>query len=111
VQHQFCIDIYMLICHIIEMERTTIYLNEEIKDHIIDLTAKMSKERRKRVTMTDIIHDALKEYLRRKGIEVGNKEEVIKEMLSTKGSLDNDEFESRVLEVKEAFSGWKIRSV
>lgn len=47
----------------------------------------------------------------RKGIEVGNKEEVIKEMLSTKGSLDNDEFESRVLEVKEAFSGWKIRSV
>lgn len=101
----------MSICHNSEMEKTTIYLSEEIKEHLIDLTAKMSKERRKRVTMTDVIREALKEYLRKKGIKVGEKEEVTKKMLSTRGLLDNEEFESRVLEVKEAFSGWKIRSV
>lgn len=60
------------------MEKTTIYLSEEIKEHLIDLTAKMSKERRKRVTMTDVIREALKEYLRKKGIKVGEKEEVTK---------------------------------
>ncbi len=56
----------MSICHNYEMEKTTIYLNEEIKEHLIDLTAKMSKERRKRVTMTDVIREALKEYLKKK---------------------------------------------
>ena len=32
-------------------------------------------------------------------------------MLATRGALDSDKFEKRVNEVKEAFSGWKIRSV
>ena len=93
------------------MEKTTLYLSEEIKQHLIDLTAKMSREKRKRVTMTDIIREALKEYLRNKGITLKDKEDVTRRMLATRGTLDNEEFEERVLEVREAFSGWKIGSV
>ena len=92
------------------MEKTTIYLSEEIKQHLIDLTAKMSREKRKRVTMTDIIREALKEYLRKKGIKLEGKQEVIRRVLSTRGALDSEEFEKRVREVKEAFSRWEIRS-
>ena len=43
------------------MEKTTIYLSGEIKEHLIDLAAKMSKEKRKRVAIADIIREALKE--------------------------------------------------
>ena len=92
------------------MEKTTIYLSEEIKGHIADLAAKLSREERKRVTMTDIIHEALKEYLRKKGINLENREEIIRRVLSTRGAIDNEEFEKRVREVKEAFSRWKIQS-
>lgn len=92
------------------MEKTTIYLSEEIKGHIADLAAKLSKEERKRVTMTDIIHEALKEYLRNKGINLESREEITRRVLSTRGALDNEEFEKRVQEAKEAFSRWKIQS-
>jgi len=92
------------------MEKTTIYLSEDIKQHLIYLTAKMSGEKRKRVTMTDIIREALRDYLRKKGIKVVGKDEVIRRMLSTKGALKDEEFEKRVREVKEAFSVWEIRS-
>ncbi len=90
------------------MERTTIYLSEEIKDHLMDLAAKMSREKRKRVAMTDIIREALKEYLKKKGIKLEGKGEVTKRMLLTRGMLDSEEFERRVHEVRKAFSGWKI---
>ena len=93
------------------MEKTTIYLSEEIKEHLLDLVAKMSKEKRKRVAISDIIREALKEYMRKKGIKLEGRDEVISRMLATRGALDSDKFEKRVNEVKEAFSGWKIRSV
>ena len=92
------------------MEKTTIYLSSEIKEHLIDLAAKMSREKRKRVAMTDIIREALREYMRKKGIKLEGKDKVIRRMLATRGALDSDKFEKRVNEVKEAFSGWKIRS-
>ena len=66
----------------------------------------MSKEKRKRVAIADIIREALKEYMRKNGIKLEGRDEVIRRMLSTKGALDSDEFEKRVREVKEAFSGW-----
>jgi len=100
----------MSICHYFGMEKTTIYLSEEIKQQLIYLTAKMSGEKRKRVTMTDIIREALRDYLRKKGIKVEGKGEILRRMLSTKGALNNEEFEKRVHEVKEAFSVWEIRS-
>jgi predicted transcriptional regulator len=90
------------------MERTTIYLSEEIKDHLTDLAAKMSKEKRKRVTMTNIIQETRKEYLKKRGIKLEGKEEVIRKMLSTRGMLNSEEFEKRVNEVRKAFSRWKI---
>ena len=93
------------------MEKTTIYLSGEIKEHLIDLAAKMSKEKRKRVAIADIIREALKENMRKKGIKLEGRDEVISRMLATRGALDSDKFEKRVNEVKEAFSGWKIRSV
>jgi len=86
------------------MEKTTIYLSEEIKEHLINLAAKMSMEKRKRVAMTDIIREALKEYLRKKGIKLEGRDKTIRRMLVTRGALDSDEFEKRVREVKEAFS-------
>jgi predicted transcriptional regulator len=92
------------------MEKTTIYLSEEIKEHLLDLAAKMSKRERKRVTMTDIIREALKEYMRKRGVRIDNRKEITKRMLSTRGALDSEDFEKRVREVKESFSGWKIRS-
>ena len=72
----------------------------------------MSKEKRKRVAIADIIREALKEYMRKKGIKLEGRDEVIiSRMLATRGALDNDDFEKRVNEVKKAFSGWKIGSV
>ena len=87
------------------MEKTTIYLSEEIKEHLLDLAAKMSKEKRKRVAISDIIREALKEYMRKKGIKLEGRDGVISRVLATRGALDNDDFEKRVNEVKKALSG------
>jgi hypothetical protein len=59
--------------------------------------------------MTDIIRDALREYLKRIGIKL--EEKLITKMLSTRGTLDSEEFERRVREVKEALSECKVSSV
>ena len=77
------------------------YLSSELKENLIDLAAKMSKEKRKQVAIADIIREALKEYMRKKGIKLEGRDEVISKMLATRGALDNDDFEKRVNEVKE----------
>lgn len=71
----------------------------------------MSGEKRKGVDMTDIIREALKECLRKRGIKLKDKNETMRRMLSTRGALDSEEFEKKVYEVKEALSEWKASSV
>lgn len=90
------------------VRRTTIYLSDEIRACLFDLAARMSREKGKRIGMSDLIREAIKEHLAKKGLKVERKEEVIKRMLSTRGKLDSS-FEERVNEVKRGLS-WEIPS-
>ena len=49
------------------MEKTTIYLDKDIKMHLLEMAADMSKRHGKRAAMSDIIRDALREYLEKQG--------------------------------------------
>mgnify|MGYP000020462982 CR=1 FL=1 len=89
------------------MERMTIYIDDQIKHCLLELSAERSKKKGKRVGMAEMIREALIEYLKRRGIKIGDKESVVNKMLSTRGTLDED-FEKRVKEVQEEFQKWKI---
>jgi metal-responsive CopG/Arc/MetJ family transcriptional regulator len=47
------------------MEKTTIYLDKDIKMHLLEMVADISKRQGKRAAMSDIIRDALREYFER----------------------------------------------
>ncbi len=49
------------------MEKTTIYLDKDIKMHLLEMVADISKKQGKRAAMSDIIRDALREYLEKHG--------------------------------------------
>lgn len=49
------------------MEKTTIYLDKDIKMHLLEMVADISKKQGKRAAMSDIIRDALREYLEKQG--------------------------------------------
>ncbi len=49
------------------MEKTTIYLDKDIKMHLLEMVADISKRQGKRAAMSDIIRDALREYLEKQG--------------------------------------------
>ncbi len=91
------------------MERTTIYLQEDLKKYLLEISAEMSKKKGKRSAMADIVREALREYFAKRGIITGERNAITKRMLSTKGALDKD-FERRVNKVKEDFRKWEIRS-
>ncbi len=91
------------------MERTTIYLDKDLKGHLLEIASEKGKKEGKRSAMADIVREALKEYLAKRGIMMTEKNAITKRMLSTKGALDKD-FEKRVKKVKTDFAKWKIRS-
>ncbi|OGP64507.1 MAG: hypothetical protein A3K22_02985 [Deltaproteobacteria bacterium RBG_16_42_7] len=92
------------------MERTTIYLDDVVKQYLLELSAEESKKKKKRVGMAEMIRAALISYLKEKGKPVDDLESVKERMLSTKGKLSED-FEGRVKKVKKEFDKWKIESV
>jgi hypothetical protein len=89
------------------MERTTIYLDDNLKHILINLSAEESKKRGKRIGMAEIIRDALVEYLKKRGIIIEDSGLIEKRMLSTKGTMGED-FEKRVKEVQKDYKKWKI---
>lgn len=91
------------------MERTTIYIEEDLKRYLLEMSSEMSKKKGKRAAMANIVREALREYLAKKGIVTSNKNEITKRMLSTKGALD-ESFERRIKEVKRDFRKWEVRS-
>jgi len=92
------------------MERTTIYLDDVVKQYLLELSAEESKKKKKRVGMAEMIRAALISYLKEKGKPVDDLESVKERMLSTKGKLSED-FEYRVKKVKKEFDKWEIESV
>ncbi len=54
------------------MEKTTIYLDKDIKMHLLEMAADISKKQGKRAAMSDIIRDALREYLEKQGRHLNN---------------------------------------
>jgi len=92
------------------MERTTIYLDDVVKQYLLELSAEESKKKKKRVGMAEMIRAALISYLKEKGKPVDDLESVKERMLSTKGKLSED-FEDRVKKVKKEFDKWEIESV
>ena len=92
------------------MERTTIYLDDVVKQYLLELSAEESKKKKKRVGMAEMIRAALISYLKEKGKPVDDLESVKERMLSTKGKLSED-FEGRVKKVKKEFDKWEIESV
>jgi len=91
------------------MERTTIYLDKDLKSHLLEIAAEESKKKGKRAAMADIVREALKEYLAKRGIVMSEKNAINKRMLSTKGALGED-FEKRVKKVRDDLRKWEIRS-
>jgi len=89
------------------MERTTIYLNNIIKENLLDISLRESKKEGKRVGMAEIIREALLEYLKRRGSAVKSEAPATIRMLATKGAL-NEDFEKRVKEVQKKLNKWKI---
>lgn len=57
------------------MEKTTIYLDKDIKMHLLEMVADISKRQGKRAAMSDIIRDALREYLEKQGRHLNDKGE------------------------------------
>lgn len=49
------------------MEKTTIYLDRDMKVQLLEMVADISKKQGKRAAMSDIIRDALREYLEKRG--------------------------------------------
>lgn len=92
------------------MERTTIYLDDVVKQYLLELSAEESKKKKKRVGMAEMIRTALISYLKEKGKPVDDLESVKERMLSTKGKL-SEGFEDRVKKVKKEFDKWEIGSV
>ena len=92
------------------MERTTIYLDDVVKQYLLELSAEESKKKKKRVGMAEMIRAALISYLKEKGKPVDDLESVKERMLSTKGKL-SEGFEDRVKKVKKEFDKWEIGSV
>ncbi len=54
------------------MEKTTIYLDKDIKMHLLEMVADMSRKQGKRAAMSDIIRYALREYLEKQGRHLNN---------------------------------------
>ena len=52
------------------MEKTTIYLDKDIKMLLLEMVADMSKKSGKRAAMSDIIRNALREYFSKKEISI-----------------------------------------
>lgn len=52
------------------MEKTTIYLDKDIKMRLLEMAADMSKRHGKRAAMSDIIRDALREYFSKREISI-----------------------------------------
>jgi hypothetical protein len=50
------------------MEKTTIYLDRDIKMQLLGMAADISKKQGKRAAMSDIIRDALREYFSKREI-------------------------------------------
>ncbi len=91
------------------MERTTIYLDKDLKGYLLEIAAEKSKEKGKRAAMADIVREAIREYLAKRGVVTSKKNSITKRMLSTRGALDKD-FEKRVKKVKADIRKWEIRS-
>ncbi len=91
------------------MEKTTIYLDDELKMHLLEKAAELSKIRGKRVAMTDIIREAVREYAAKGGATDAERKRVLKRMLATRGAMSAG-FEKRVRKAREAFEKWEIRS-
>jgi len=89
------------------MERTTIYLDNIIKENLLDISLRESKKEGKRVGMAEIIREALLEYLKRRGNAVKSETPKVVRMLATKGALNKD-FEKRVKDAQKEFRKWKI---
>jgi len=89
------------------MERTTIYLDNIIKENLLDISLRESKKEGKRVGMAEIIREALLEYLKRRGNAVKSETPKVVRMLATKGALNKD-FEKRVKDVQKKLNKWKI---
>jgi Arc/MetJ-type ribon-helix-helix transcriptional regulator len=60
------------------MEKTTIYLDKDIKMHLLEMVADISKRQGKRAAMSDIIRDALREYLEKQGRHLNDEGETDK---------------------------------
>jgi hypothetical protein len=89
------------------MERTTIYLDDELKRSILELSQEETRKKGKRIGMAEIIREAMVEYLQKKGMDLEGPEAVVNRMLSTRGALGGD-FEKRVKEVRQELRKWKI---
>jgi len=98
---KYCILAYKHIEYIVllDMERTTIYLDNSIKRCLLELSSEKSKKKGKRVGMAGMIRDALVEYLKKRGKSIEDSQSVIEKMLATRGTLGED-FEDRVHEVQ-----------
>ena len=92
------------------MERTTIYLNDILKKHLLDISEEETRKRGKRIGMAEMIREAIIVYLKKKGKPVDKREILIDRMLSTRGTL-SDEFERRIRKVRKELNKWKIESV
>ncbi len=91
------------------MERTTIYLEDSIKQSLFELSTEESKKQGKRVGMAEMIREAIIRYLEAKGKSVEKYDIKVKRMLSTRGKLGQD-FEDSVKDVQKDFKKWKIKS-
>lgn len=91
------------------MERTTVYLEDNIKKSLLSLSAEESKRKGKRIGMAEMIRKAIMEYLKKRGVVVEEHRAIVDRMLSTRGRLGKD-FEERVKEAREGFDRWKIES-
>jgi len=91
------------------MERTTIYLDEDLKGHLLEIAAEESKRKGKRAAMADIVREAIRDYLAKRGVVTSEKNSITRRMLSTRGALGKD-FEKRVKKVKADLEKWEIRS-
>ena len=89
------------------VNKTTIYLEDELRNELFDLSISKSKKTGKRIGMAEIIRFALIEYLRKKGREVHTYKSIINRMLSAKGSLGK-EFYNRVQNVGKQMKSWKV---
>jgi hypothetical protein len=92
------------------MERTTIYLNDTLKKHLLDISEEETRKRGKRIGMAEMIREAIIVYLKKKGKSVDKREILIDRMLSTRGTL-SDEFERSIKKVRKELNKWKIESV